>query len=133
MVNQSPEQENVSPLMGESTPQGTQKAHAPQAKADPPWIIQRTKKKGPEVMDADRNIDQAPPVTPNDPPRLPDNLIHTPTPIGGFPTIHLLTPPWFNLLPEQKSNFDTYPNPKVWIRDWQASKEADLMQASDNL
>lgn len=42
-------------------------------------------------------------------------------------------PPWFNLLPKQKSNFDTYPDLKVWIWDWQASKEADLMQASDNL
>ncbi|KAG6874526.1 hypothetical protein C0992_007639 [Termitomyces sp. T32_za158] len=67
------------------------------------------------------------------PPQLPRNLTRTSTPVGGFPSVHLSTPPWFNLLPEQRDIFESYPDPKLWVRDWQGSNAADLMTTSERL
>lgn len=67
------------------------------------------------------------------PPQLLKSLLQTPILVGGFPIIHLSTPPWFNLLPNQCAFFDTYPEPKLWIQDWRVSKDMDLMATSDRL
>ncbi|KAG6874778.1 hypothetical protein C0992_006585 [Termitomyces sp. T32_za158] len=127
MVNQSqtylPNRETpYSPNQGTPTPG---------SRSDPAWIIRRM-----PVTPAEPPFTQAesPSLRPLRPtPQLPRSLTRTPTPIGGFPTIHLLTPPWFNLLPKQRTIFDQYPEPKLWIRDWQASNMTDLMATSDKL
>ncbi|KAG6877096.1 hypothetical protein C0992_010861 [Termitomyces sp. T32_za158] len=100
---------------------------------DPPWIIRRVQKSivEPPLTQPSRRGLLSMSFPP--PPRLPKGLVHTPKPAGGFPVIHLLTPPWFNLLPEQRDRFDSYPEQKVWVRDWQVSKEADLMATSNKL
>ncbi|KAG6883742.1 hypothetical protein C0992_007921 [Termitomyces sp. T32_za158] len=99
---------------------------------DPPWIIRHIQKSVVEPSLTQPSTRGAPPTS-SPPSCLPKGLVHTPKPAGGFPVIHLSTPSWFNLLPEQRDRFDSYLVPKVWIRDWQASKEADLMALSDKL
>ncbi|KAG5720051.1 hypothetical protein E4T56_gene5661 [Termitomyces sp. T112] len=99
------------------------------SKHDPVWIVKRTRKTpgDPAFMQPPKN-DPLP-----RPPKLPKSLKHTLTPIEGFPEINMMTPPWFNLLPDQRAAFEVYPEPKLWIRDWQASKDTDLMATSDCL
>ncbi|KAG6897316.1 hypothetical protein C0992_002492 [Termitomyces sp. T32_za158] len=102
----------------------------PGGRPDPPWIIRRTLRP-PADPPFTQLSDRATPSPGN--PRLPKSLIRTPMPVGGFPAIHLSTPPWFNLLPEQRTMFDTYPEPKLWIREWQASNATDQMVTCDKL
>lgn len=72
-------------------------------------------------------------IMPRAPPQLPKSFAKTPTPAVGFSIIHLLTPPWFNLLQDQRAAFDLYLDSKLWIQDWQASKDSDLIVTSDKL
>ncbi|KAG6886873.1 hypothetical protein C0992_001894 [Termitomyces sp. T32_za158] len=160
MVDSSP---TGSPLPPSPTPerredvaQGTTVGSNSAGEREYPWIVRRTMRVAqsrardgpdagpapPQGLGTDNDIGaqyagegQAMnnPGNPNQPPRLPRDLERTLTPIGGFPTIHLSTPPWYNLLPEQKLHFAQYPEPKAWIRDWQASKEADLVATSESL
>lgn len=133
MVNATPDAYTPHHL-DESVPHGgTPGTPTPGTRNDPPWIVRRTKKLTEDPPPTQEEQIQLDPPMPTADLNLPDNLIRTPTPIGGFPEIHLTTPPWFNLLPAQKDHFETYPEPKLWIRDWQASKEADLMDTSDKL
>ncbi|KAG6876121.1 hypothetical protein C0992_000884 [Termitomyces sp. T32_za158] len=93
---------------------------------DLPWIIKRTKRT--PINQGNDNL-----VPPQVAPQLPRDLTRTPTPVGGFPEIHMLIPPWFNLLPDQRIAFGAYPDPKLWIREWQVSNDTDLMGVSDKL
>ncbi|KAG6895223.1 hypothetical protein C0992_002505 [Termitomyces sp. T32_za158] len=99
-----------SPQRPNTPPQG--------GRSDPPWIIRRSGNQTNKT---------------STPPQLPKNLSRTPTPVGGFPDVHLSTPPWFNLLPEQRNFFESYQGPKLWVREWQGSNAADLMTASEKL
>ncbi|KAH0582653.1 hypothetical protein H2248_010574, partial [Termitomyces sp. 'cryptogamus'] len=67
------------------------------------------------------------------PQKLPKSPTYTPRPVSGFLAIHLSTLPWYNLLPNQQEGFNSYPEPKVWVRDWQASKDTDIMMTSNKL
>ncbi|KAG6878807.1 hypothetical protein C0992_007566 [Termitomyces sp. T32_za158] len=100
---------------------------------DPVWIVKRTMRAptDPPFMQAStRGMANS---TLSRTPQLSKNLTHTPRPVGGFPAVHMSTPPWYNLLPDQREHFDAYPELKVWVRDWQASKDADIMMTSDKL
>ncbi|KAG6879309.1 hypothetical protein C0992_003636 [Termitomyces sp. T32_za158] len=114
---------NGPPSISSSTP-------TPAGKEDPPWIIRRTTKT-PVHPPFTQTSDASP--SPQPPPKLPKSLTRTPRPTEGFPIVHLSTQPWFNLLQDQREAFDKYPDPKLWIRDWQASKDADLMVTSNKL
>ncbi|KAG6886769.1 hypothetical protein C0992_002450 [Termitomyces sp. T32_za158] len=133
--------------------QGSEESNRRPSARDYPWIVRRTKKANP--LEGWGSPDGSPPPPSQkqvgdspgarqteasrgeagntQTPRLPHDLERTPTPPGGFPAIHLSTPPWYNLLPEQKLHFAQYPEPKAWIRDWQASKDADLVATSEYL
>lgn len=113
--------------------------------SDPAWIIRRTKlattrqteEPGLDPLQTP-HTGQAPnpPHTTQKgrtPPRLPTGLIRTQAPVGGFPEVHLSTPPWYNLRPEQRAHFDNYPEPKLWVRSWQGSKLDDLVITSENM
>ncbi|KAG6879544.1 hypothetical protein C0992_001692 [Termitomyces sp. T32_za158] len=121
-------------------------SHVGQRRAsDPAWIIRRTR------IDASPNsltplrspipMEMPDPSQPlpnatlagGTPPRLPAGLMRFPVPARGFPVIHLSTPPWYNLRLEQRAHFDTYLEPKLWVRSWQGSKMDDLVAVSENL
>ncbi|KAG6896828.1 hypothetical protein C0992_005783 [Termitomyces sp. T32_za158] len=126
MVSQSPPSSNAaqSPLPPDpDTP-------TPGSRSDPPWIIRRTLRSPVDPPFTQTEGSARPSLGV---PRLPRSLTRTPTLVGGFPMIHLSTPPWFNLLPEQRTMFDTYPEPKFWIREWQASNATDQMATCDKL
>lgn len=127
MVNQSEPGSPTDGILYPSTP--TTPTHT--AKASNAWTpshIPRTPTDPPFTQMAAATPQSQSPI-----PQLPEDLTRTPTPVGGFPIIHLSTPPWFNLLPEQRATFDQYPGPKLWIWEWQASNAADLMVASDRI
>ncbi|KAG6897031.1 hypothetical protein C0992_004559 [Termitomyces sp. T32_za158] len=102
-------------------------------RVDPPWIIRRTSRLSTDPPYTQPRQAERQPRRYDTPPQIPRNMTRTPTPVGGFPVIHLSTPPWFNLLPEQRDHFESYQGPKVWVRVWQASNAADLMTTSDKL
>ncbi|KAG6875615.1 hypothetical protein C0992_003088, partial [Termitomyces sp. T32_za158] len=82
----------------------------------------------------DTHMPQANPTGRADPPWIIKRTIRGhPTPAGGFPAVHLSTPLWYNLRPNQRAHFDLYPEPKLWVRGWQGSKKADLVIASEDL
>ncbi|KAH0584501.1 hypothetical protein H2248_010037 [Termitomyces sp. 'cryptogamus'] len=66
-------------------------------------------------------------------PQLLGNMVRSCAPAEGFPVIHLSTPSWYNLLPEQQTHFNNYPEPKLWIQDWQGSHQAGLVIVGENL
>ncbi|KAH0589178.1 hypothetical protein J132_09037 [Termitomyces sp. J132] len=134
-----------SPPPPSPSPTGRGDTHMPQAnptrRADPPWTVERTIRSPPAS-----HQDPATTPPPSQPmisqdvsqlsnlqPRLPISLIRSPRPAGGFPAIHLSTPPWYNLQPDQRAHFDLYPEPKFWVRGWQGSKKVDLVIASEDL
>ncbi|KAG6895326.1 hypothetical protein C0992_001920 [Termitomyces sp. T32_za158] len=132
MIDNSPPNSPVRSAEGEAPSSPTPQTPTPGARHDPVWIVKRTKKTpGDPPFTQPTNSRDTNPIP--QPPKLPKSLKYTPTPVGGFPEINLSTPPWFNLLPDQRAVFETYPEPKLWIRDWQASKDTDMMATSDRL
>ncbi|KAG6875157.1 hypothetical protein C0992_004941 [Termitomyces sp. T32_za158] len=113
--------------------------------ADPAWIVKRTRidaSHHPQSPSTGSRPTDVPPQTASaahgapamrTPPQLPARLTRSPTPAGGFPTIHLSTPPWYNLKPKQRAHFDLYSEPKLWVHSWQGSKLDDLVETSENL
>ncbi|KAH0591606.1 hypothetical protein H2248_001659 [Termitomyces sp. 'cryptogamus'] len=123
-------------LMGiDETGQSPQHLETPNQrnKTDLVWIVKRTRK-----LPADPLYMQSPSTgqCENDLSgllKLPKFLTYTPRPVSSFLTIHLSAPPWYNLLPDQQEHFNSYSKSKVWVRDWQASKDADVMATSNKL
>ncbi|KAH0579954.1 hypothetical protein H2248_002774 [Termitomyces sp. 'cryptogamus'] len=148
------------PIFAESVKEGAWNHDAPpprtkgsdQAQSDnPPWIIRQSRCTS---LVQNQNVSLEPP--PSTQPQLQDSVLHmapqpdllqtgtqpTPQLLGnivrsctlaeGFPVIHLSTPPWYNLLPEQRTHFNNYLEPKLWIQDWQGSYQADLVIIEEN-
>ncbi|KAG6867855.1 hypothetical protein C0993_010205 [Termitomyces sp. T159_Od127] len=77
------------------------------AKYNHPWIVKQTS------ITSQIGLLYVEPNSPAQTSKLPKGMKRTPTPVSGFLTVQLSTsPPWFNLLLEQKNHFDAYPEPK---------------------
>ncbi|KAG6885655.1 hypothetical protein C0992_004982 [Termitomyces sp. T32_za158] len=123
----------------EAKPSVAPDSPTPARRADPPWIIRRAVKHTAAPLSASTGREETlyasrlqstltqPPLS------IPKSVIRSPAPAGGFPVVHMSTPPWYNLLPEQSSAFDEYAQYKIWVQEWQASKDVDLMVSSNKL